>query len=126
MRFRWMILLLPALSGCSWLTDSRTYSVYFLPYSSELDQQARETIHDAADFARAHPLQAVFVTGFSAPPDPKLDVNGLSAHRAEAVEHQLIVDGVGPNRITTAANGVTDPKTLPSLAVRRVDISVGH
>jgi OOP family OmpA-OmpF porin len=127
MRLRWMtILLLSALGGCSWMADTRTFSVYFEPYSSVLDQQARETISNAADFARAHPLQPVAVAGFAAPPDPKRDVEGLSAQRAEVVKQALVTDGLSPNRIITAANGITDPKDLPSIAVRRVDITVGR
>jgi OOP family OmpA-OmpF porin len=127
MRLRWMtILLLSALGGCSWMTDSRTFSVYFEPYSSVLDQQARETIGNAANFARARPLQPVAVAGFSAPPDPQRDVEGLSARRAEVVKQALADDGLSPNRITTMANGITDPKDLPSVAVRRVDIRVGR
>jgi outer membrane protein OmpA-like peptidoglycan-associated protein len=127
MRVRWTtILLLAALGGCSWFSASQTFSIYFQPYSAELDQSAQETIHAAADFARAHPLQPVSVNGYSAPPDPKLDVEGLSAKRADAVKQVLISDGVGPGRITIEANGITDPKTFPTVAVRRVDINVGH
>jgi outer membrane protein OmpA-like peptidoglycan-associated protein len=127
MRVRWeSVLLLAALGGCSWLTDSQKYSVYFQPYSAELDPPALETVHAAAGFARDHPLQLVAVDGFSAPPDPKLDVAGLSARRAEVVKQVLVSDGVRPERITIAANGITDPKELPTVAVRRVDISVGR
>jgi outer membrane protein OmpA-like peptidoglycan-associated protein len=120
------VLLLAALGGCGWLTDSQKYSVYFQPYSADLDQQARDTIHAAADFARAHPLQRVTLNGFSSPPDPGRDIDGLSAHRADVVKQVLVADGVGEERITTVANGTTDPKTLPDIAVRRVDISVGQ
>jgi outer membrane protein OmpA-like peptidoglycan-associated protein len=49
----------------------------------------------------------------------------LSEKRADTVKQMLVADGVGPSRITIAAYGITDPKTLPTLAVRRVDISVG-
>lgn len=127
MRVRWMtILLLVVLGGCSWLSGSQKYSVYFEPYSTELDQQARQTIDDAAKFAQAHPMQPVAVDGFAAQPDPKRDVDGLSVQRAEAVKQALVSDGVFPARITTAANGVVDPKGMPSVAVRRVDIGVGQ
>jgi outer membrane protein OmpA-like peptidoglycan-associated protein len=126
MRFRWVpVLLLVALAGCSWLKDNRTFSVYFEPYSAALDQQALETIHAAAVFAKNHPLQSVAVAGFSAPPDPKLDVGGLSEQRAEIVKQVMVDDGVGRSRITTVANGIVDPQALPSVAVRRVDISIG-
>jgi outer membrane protein OmpA-like peptidoglycan-associated protein len=127
MRIRWTAgLLLATLSNCSWLTATQQYSVYFEPYSSKMDAQAAETIQSAATFAKAHSLQPIIVSGFSAPPDPKRDVEGLSARRAETVKQMLIADGIAPGRITTEANGTTDPKGLPALAVRRVDISVGQ
>lgn len=127
MRLRWMIIwVFAALGGCSWLTGEQSYSVYFQPYSSDPDQQARKTIRDAADFAQDHPLESVVVTGFAAPADPKLDIPGLSLQRAESVKKLLIEDGVLESHIETVSNGVTDPKTLPSVAVRRVDISVGQ
>jgi outer membrane protein OmpA-like peptidoglycan-associated protein len=126
MRARWIaILLLASLGGCSWLSGSQKYSVYFQPYSADLDQQAAQTVQSAAGFARAHPLQLVRVAGFSAPPDPNRDVDGLSAQRADRVRQTLIDDGVRSEVITTAANGIVDPGSLPSLAVRRVDITVG-
>lgn len=127
MRFRWMtILVLLAVGGCGWIAGAQKYSVYFRPYSSELDEQARQTIKDAAEFASAHRLQPIEVSGFSAPPDPKLDVPGLSEKRADIVKQALVGDGVGADQITIVANGITDPKTLPAIAVRRVDISVGQ
>ncbi len=121
-----LLALSATVAGCSWLTDSRKFSVYFQAYSADLDHQAHESILAAAQFAKAHPLQPVTVEGFSAPPDPDRDVPGLSAQRAEAVKQALIADGVGSERITTSASGIADPKTLPSVAVRRVDVSVGR
>jgi outer membrane protein OmpA-like peptidoglycan-associated protein len=126
MRLRWMtIVLLVAVGGCSWLSDSRKYSVYFEPYSADLNQQGHETITAVADFARSHPLQPVAIDGFSAPADPKRDIDGLSAQRADAVKQALIGGGIDAHRISVTANGTVDPKALPSVAVRRVDIAVG-
>jgi outer membrane protein OmpA-like peptidoglycan-associated protein len=126
MRYRWMTtLLLATLGGCGWFIPSGKYSVYFQPYSAKLDDQASQTIHGAADFALAHPALPVVVTGYAAPPDPKLDVPGLSDDRADAVKQMLIAAGVTPNRIVTKGNGITDPQSLPDVAVRRVDIGVG-
>ena len=126
MRVRWMaIVLLASLGGCAWLSDSRKFSVYFESDSVVLSQQSRDTIEAVAKFARAHPLQPIAVHGFEAPPDPRHDVEGLSAHRAETVKQALITGGVDPNRVTATANGVIDPKALPEVAVRRVDIDVG-
>jgi outer membrane protein OmpA-like peptidoglycan-associated protein len=126
MRFRWTTtLLLASLGGCGWFTQTGKYSVYFPPYSASLNDQANETIHTAASFARDHPLLPVVVTGYSAPPDPKLDVPGLSDQRADAVKQMLIADGIRPNRIATVGNGITDPQSRPEVSVRRVDIGVG-
>jgi len=126
MRFRYKtIVLIASLGGCSQHSDPARYSVYFQSYSVDVDQQARETIQTAANFARTHSGLPVEVAGFAAQPDPKQDVDGLSVQRAEVVKQLLVHDGIEPNRITMAANGMTDPKPLPRLAVRRVDISFG-
>jgi len=126
MRIGWITaFLLVGLGGCAWLSDSQKFSVYFEPYSAVLNQQSHDTIKAAAKFAQSHALQPIAIDGFSAPPDPKRDVEGLSAQRAETVKQALIDDGVDPNRIVTAANGIVDPKILPDVAVRRVDINVG-
>jgi outer membrane protein OmpA-like peptidoglycan-associated protein len=39
------------------------------------------------------------------------------------VRQVLVRTGVNPDRIETQANGITDPKTMPNVSVRRVDIS---
>ena len=119
------VLITASLGGCAWLTGSQKYSVYFPPYSAQLDQQALETVQAAADFAHTHPLRPVAIDGFAAPPDPRKAFEDLSAQRAEAVRQALLNYGVGPQRITASANGTVNPKPLPALAVRRVDISVG-
>jgi outer membrane protein OmpA-like peptidoglycan-associated protein len=117
--------LLVAVGGCSAIfgDDEKKYSIYFLPYSAALDDEAQVTARDAASFAQSNPQVKVSIAGFAAPADPKRDIDGLSEQRAIAVKQALITDGVPPDRIVTEANGVTDPKMLPSLAVRRVDIS---
>src|ERR1700744_1219035 len=106
------LLLLAALGGCAPLFGDRTrnYSVYFQPYSSELDEHARQTVLDAAAFAQLRPLQPVSLVGYSAPPDPSKDVDGLSARRAEVVKGALVRNGVRVGRISVTANGVTDPQ----------------
>jgi len=122
------LLLLAALGGCASLFGERTrsYSVFFQPYSSVMDDHAQEAVRDAASFAQSHPLQPVALAGYSAPPDPGKDIDGLSAQRAEVVKQALISDGVSPGRISVEANGITDPQGKPNLAVRRVDINVGR
>jgi outer membrane protein OmpA-like peptidoglycan-associated protein len=122
---RTAISLLVVLGGCSWLSDSRNFSIYFENDSSTLNPQSQQTVGTAADFARNHPLQPIAVEGYAGPAFPGRDIVGLSAQRAEIVRQALVNAGVSPNRITTAANGVIDPKTLPNVAVRRVDIDIG-
>ena len=126
MRFRCVaILLIASLGGCSWATGPRKYTVFFEPYSTSLGPRALDTIHNAAGFAKAHPVQAVAVEGYAAPANPRLQVDGLSAQRADVVRKMLVYEGVGPERITTEANGISDPEELPNVAVRRVDIRIG-
>ena len=119
------IIALAALAGCSSGPDKQTFSVFFNPYSSSVDQQAQDSIQSAAAFAQAHPASPILLTGYSAPADPKLDVDGLSAQRAVVVTQALVSDGINPDRVSMHAAGVTDPKEMPSVAVRRVDIRVG-
>lgn len=127
MRCKWItLLLLSALACCSRAPSGQQYSVYFQPYSALLDGQARETIQAAADYAQSHRGAPVSVTGYSAPPDPGKDVDGLSVQRAQAVAQLLATAGVEPGVITTSANGITDPKAMPTVSVRRVDITVGQ
>jgi outer membrane protein OmpA-like peptidoglycan-associated protein len=125
MRITWPALAVAVmLTGCSALFGGQQkYSLYFEPYSVALDQQAQETVRSAARYAADHPLVKVSVAGYAAPPDRMHDVDGLSAQRAAAVKQALIGGGVAPDRIATEANGVTDPKMLPALAERRVDIT---
>src|SRR5689334_1847484 len=96
------LLLVAALGGCTSLFGDRTrsYSVYFQPYSSDLDEHARQTMLDAAAFAQTRPFQPVSLIGYSAPPDPAKDIDGLSAQRAEVVKEALIRNGVGAGRIS--------------------------
>lgn len=120
------IALLAALAGCAMPAKEQRYSVYFQPYSAHVDPQSIETIHQASRYVQPNLSQPVAIIGFSAPPDPNRDIAGLSAQRAEIVRQALISAGVGPQRITTAAKGITDPQAVPNLAVRRVDISIGR
>ena len=126
MGFRWSrVLPVLALGGCSALfaPDQAKYSIYFEPYSVALDQQAQQTARAVVQFARANPTTRLSLSGYSAPADPTRNIDGLSDERAVAVKQALIRDGIRPERIVTEGYGETDPKALPSVAVRRVDIS---
>lgn len=116
------VAMLGALAGCSAFQKPPQYTVFFQPYSADLTDQARATVQQAATYALVHGTGSVFVVGYSAPPDPGKDVDGLSDKRADAVEKALRDDGVSPDRIVTEGNGITDPGSLPQVSVRRVDI----
>ena len=123
------LLLLVLFGGCANLSggpSTASFSVFFPPYSAELDQQAQDAIQSAAAFAKSHPSQPVILIGYSAPPDPGKDVAGLSEMRNAAVKGILVSNGVAADRISAVAKGTTDPKqSMPNVSVRRVDISVG-
>ena len=126
MEFRWSrVLPVLALSGCSALfgQGQTKYSIYFEPNSVALDQQAQQTARAAAQFARANPQAKLSLSGYSERADPARNIDGLSDERAIVVKRTLVSNGVKPERIVTEGYGETDPKTLPSVAVRRVDIS---
>ena len=126
MGLRWSrVLPVLVLGGCSALFGhgQTKYSIYFQPYSVALDQQAQQTAKDAAQFARANPQAKLLLSGYSAPANPARNIDGLSDERAIAVKRTLVSDGVRPERIDTEGYGETDPKVLPEVAVRRVDIS---
>jgi outer membrane protein OmpA-like peptidoglycan-associated protein len=107
------------------MSNPQTYSIYFQSFSTTLDPEARQTVQDAAAFAQSHGWLTVQVAGYAAPVPTKQDLDALSAERADAVKHLLVEDGIAANRIVVEANGAIDPKPLPSLSVRRVDISFG-
>lgn len=126
MRFRLMALAaLAALSACGSSPDARNFSVYFQPYSADLDDQAQETAEAAGRYAKDHATLPVSVVGFSNPADPGRDFDGQSAQRAEAIMRVLTAQGVSANRISTSSSSVIDPLPVSPVAARRVDIAVG-
>jgi len=119
------LLLLACVGGCHNPADRQNFSVFFQPYSADLDPQAQDTVHAASAFAKDHPSQPVVLIGYSAPPDPGKDIPGLSAQRVAAVQAMMVGDGVPMARTYPLADGTTDPKNMPKLSVRRVDIDIG-
>ncbi len=120
-----IVLLITLLAGCA--GKGSKYTVYFIPYSSQLDQRAMDTIQAAATFAKANPLAPVTIQGYSTRPDPAQH-DTLSQLRTGAVKNGLLQDGVGRARIEVlGAGGIIYPQgvPMPTLGPDRVDISIG-
>jgi len=88
------------------------------------DPQAQQVVHEAATFAKAHPLTPLSIKNTT--PDMGLQVDTLSGQRTEAVLHALLQEGVSRMRIEiVGADRLLDPNGMPNLPPQRVDISVG-
>ena len=124
MRYRFTTLVLFALLGGCGGGDGKSFSVFFQPYSADLDPRAQETVHAAATFANAHPLMPVSIAGYT--PSQGFNVDTTSGQRAEVVQNALVREGVGRLRIEiVGSDRLIDPTGLPNLPVGRVDINVG-
>jgi outer membrane protein OmpA-like peptidoglycan-associated protein len=124
MRCRFAVLLLSTLVGACSGQSGQRFSVYFQPYSADFDPQAQQVVHEAATFAKAHPLMPLSIKNTT--PDMGLQVDTLSGQRTEAVLHALLQEGVSRMRIEiVGADRLLDPNGMPNLPPQRVDISVG-
>jgi outer membrane protein OmpA-like peptidoglycan-associated protein len=119
-------MLLTFLAGCAG-KDGGKYTVFFMPYSSQLDQRAQDTIQAAATFAIANPLMPVTIQGYSTRPDPT-EHDSLRELRTGAVKNGLLQAGVSSFRIQVlGVGGIIYPQgvPMPTLPPGQVDISVG-
>jgi outer membrane protein OmpA-like peptidoglycan-associated protein len=124
MRCRFAVLLLSTLVGACGGQSGQRYSVYFQPYSAGFDPQAQQVIHEAATFAKAHPLLPLSIKNTT--PYMGVQVDTLSGQRTEAVLHALLQEGISRMRIeVVGADRLLDPNGMPNLPAQRVDISVG-
>jgi len=120
------------LSGCTEVSQfvSRQYYpaqpkyvIFYSPWSSTLDENGRSVVAGAANLALKQPASTLQVVGFASTVGSDDTNQSLSEARAQAVESQLIADGVDPSRVTTIARGATTYQFSP-LEARRVEISV--
>jgi hypothetical protein len=124
MRQAVVVLLLAGLfGGCAGPYGAK-YSVRFQPFSSALDSPAQTTVHDAAAFAKAHPLTPLSISGYATPLDPG-DIETLRQERVQTVQQALISEGVSPIRIEVLGTGLLYPDGVPNSPIGRVDINVG-
>ena len=93
-------------------------NVYFDFNKSGLSLEGKQIVQQLAAQLKANPAAAVTVTG-------KTDLSGsadynlaLSKHRAEAVQAELVKDGVAPSRITVQAVGKSQPAVATADGVR--------
>src|SRR3954454_13907550 len=92
MRCHFAVLLLSTLVGACGGQSGQRYSVYFQPYSAGFDPQAQQVIHEAATFAKAHPLLPLSIKNTT--PYMGVQVDTLSGQRTEAVLHALLQEGI--------------------------------
>ncbi len=93
---------------------TKTYPVFFQPWSAAISKTALETIAMAARAALADPSKSVIVTGAAATVGSPLANKYMSEARAQVVSDALAADGVAASRIKVRAIGPTDaPGTAP-------------
>ncbi len=125
---------LVGLGGCAHVQQyvSRQYHpaqpkfvVLFGPDSATLDANGLATIAGAAQVALKDPVSSVQVVGFSSTVGADAASRSLSEARAEAVQTQIIADGLDPSRVTSMARGATTYQFDPNEA-QRVEIDIIH
>ena len=123
---------LVGLSGCTQVSQflSRQYYpaqpkyvVFYSPWSTTLDENGLSVVAGAAQLALKEPASTVQVVGFASTVGPDDANQSLSEARAQAVETQLVADGVDAGRVTSMARGATTYQFSPTEA-RRVEIVV--
>jgi outer membrane protein OmpA-like peptidoglycan-associated protein len=122
-RFAAALLVCVALAGCSGGAGKAFY-VFFQPYSSDLDAQARATVQAAASYAIAHPIMPIAIAGDATRPDSG-DIDTLRQQRVAAVKNALVQAGVGAPGIDVFGTGLAFPTGMPDQPAGRVTVNVG-
>ena len=99
------------------------YVIFYSPWSTALDENGLSVVAGAAELALKEPASTVQVVGFASTIGTDADNQTLSEARAQAVESQLVADGVDASRVTSVARGATTYQFSP-LEARRVEINV--
>ncbi|HVE22662.1 MAG TPA: OmpA family protein [Acidocella sp.] len=95
-------------SGPAAKADTKTYPVFFQPWSAAISKTASETIAAAARAALADPSTSVIVTGAADTVGSALANKYMSEARAQVVSDALAADGVAASRIKVRASGATE------------------
>jgi outer membrane protein OmpA-like peptidoglycan-associated protein len=123
---------LVGLSGCAEVSQfvARQYDpaqpkfvIFYSPWSSTLDGSGLSVVSSAAQLALKEPTSTVQVVGFASTVGPDDANQAISEARAQAVQSQLIADGIDASRVTSMARGATAYEFSPAEA-RRVEIDV--
>jgi len=124
MRYRLAVLLLSTLLSACGGQSGRQFPVFFQPYDANLDLQAQEAVHQAAAFAKAHPLMPLSIVGQT--PYMGVEVDTMSGQRTQSVLNALLREGISRMRIEiVGSDRLLDPNGMPNLPAQRVDIHVG-
>ena len=93
--------LLLALAACAEAAapGGQRYAVFFQSWSASLDQQAKDTVAQAATWANAHPAAEVHVIGYADPEGSPQANRDVSRTRAQVVADGLTADGVAAQRV---------------------------
>ena len=133
-RAGFLAFVLVGLSGCTHVSQyvSRQYHpaqpkfvVLYGPETATLDANGLATVAGAAQVALQDPVSTVQVVGYSSTVGADKASQNLSEARAEAVQTQIIADGLDPSRVTSMARGATTYQFDPNEA-QRVEIDVIH
>jgi outer membrane protein OmpA-like peptidoglycan-associated protein len=125
---------LVGLSGCADVSEyvSKQYHpaqpkfvIFYSPWSSTLDENGLAVVAAAAEAALKDPDATVQVVGFASTVGASDANQQLSESRAEAVQTQIIADGVDQSRVTSMARGATTYQFSP-IEARRVEVDIVH
>lgn len=86
---------------------SRSYLIFFDWDKASLTDRARQIVKEAADNSTRVAYTRIEVNGYTDTSGTKQYNQGLSVRRAQAVQAELIKDGVPPNAITVQGYGDT-------------------
>jgi outer membrane protein OmpA-like peptidoglycan-associated protein len=120
-----LLLLFIAVAGSAHAADRtpRRFVMFFVEWSAALDGPADGVIAEAAQYAKAHPRDAIEVHGFADPTGSRKANALLSELRAQRVTDKLQDSGIPVSRIRQDAHGSVKFAST-SLESRRVEIEI--
>ncbi len=120
-----LLLVFSAVAGSAHAADRtpRRFVTFFVEWSAALDVPANGVISEAAQYAKAHPRDAIEVHGYADPTGSRKANALLSELRAQRVADTLRDAGVPTSRIRLDAHGSVKFAST-SLESRRVEIEI--